>query len=423
MTLVADRGRDGPRVHVLAIGVGAYRHLPGGAEPVTHDTLGLRQLSGPPASARLFVEWAATRLRHPRARLGTVELLTSPGSPPGPADDGAPTHGPVAPPDPGPAPAANAGEADTEGGSAPSSSSPDVPPWLASVEVPTLAHVQTAFERWYAACDTDESNVAILYFCGHGVEREAPFLLLEDFGRSALSLLENAVDIGATYQGMARNRAREQYVFVDACREIPFQLLQMLSGNAKVLVTPQLVGDQRRDTALVFATSGGAKAYGKAGRPTRFTQALVRALDGLGARVEGAGWVVDVPTLQRAVTQQLRAGDDGAPAQLPSVRGAGLGVLTTLTDAPLVPITLACRPPTAIPGAALTLTGFSAFPGVIAGRAAPTAVASTTGWSFEAPADVYTLTVDFPGGAFPRKERRLAALPPGIYDEVVEVQP
>lgn len=376
MTLVADRGRDGPRVHVLAIGVGSYRHIPGGAEPAGHDTLGLKQLSGPPASARLFVEWVTTRLNHPRASLGTVELLTSPGEDPGGV---------------GPA-----------------------------VEIPTLANVQAAFERWYAACDTDEDNVAILYFCGHGVEREQPFLLMEDFGRSSLALLENAVDIGQTYQGLARNRAREQYVFVDACREIPFQLLQMLSGNAKVLVTPQLVADQRRDTALVFATSGGSKAYGKAGQPTRFTQALVRALDGLGARMDGAGWVVDVPSLQRAITQQLRGGT-GAPAQLPSIRGAGVGILHALASAPVVPVTLACRPPTAIAGAALTVSGLAAFPGAVVGAAPPQAVASATGWTFEAPADVYTVVVDFPGGAFPRKQKTVAALPPGVYDESVEV--
>lgn len=383
MTLIADRGRDGPRVHVLAIGVGSYRHLPGGVLPVPHDTLGLRQLSGPPVSARLFVEWATTRLNHPSAALGTVELLTSPGEPAGDA------------------PAL--------------SSAPPTLPSLTSVEVPTLANVQSAFERWYAACDTDEGNVGIFYFCGHGVEREQPFLLLEDFGRSSLALLENAIDIGQTYQGLARNRAREQYLFVDACREIPFRLMEELSGNAKVLVTPKLQPDRRRDTALVFATSGGSKAYGKAGQPTQFTRALVRGLDGLGARSNGPPWLVDVPGLQRAITQQLR-GDDQAPPQLPSIRGAGVGILNTLTSAPVVPVTLACRPPTAIPGASLTvsaLTGAAGFQ--------PLAVPQTQGWKFEVPAGIYTLTVDFPGGPFPPKQQSVPALPPGLLDWPVDV--
>lgn len=370
MTLVVDQGSDGPRVHALVVGVGAYRHLPGGTEPVTHDTLGLRQLSGPPVSARAFADWVATSLRHPRVPLGTVELLTSPGPPDG---------------------------------------------------IPSMATFATVFEKWYARCDTHEDNVALFYFCGHGVERESLFLLLEDVGRSPLSLLENALDVGQTYQGMARCRAREQYFFVDACREIPFQLLQQLSGNARVLVTPQLVGDQRRDTALVYATSGGAKAYGKAGQVTRFTQALIRALDGLGGRLDGASWVVDLSSLQRAVTQLLARGGDGAPVQVPSVRGAGLGVLHRFERAPVVPVSLACLPPAAITAATITLSPLAALPGAVPGAPAPPLVAGPGGWSVDVPADIYTLAVDFPDGGYTATRKSIAALPPGVYDEPVEV--
>src|SRR5512132_2850689 len=207
MTLVVDRQVDGPQVHMLAIGVGAYRHLPGGAARVNHDTLGLKQLSGPPRAAAHFVDWVVGRMRHPTARLATVELLVSPAQP-------------YTPPEPGSQPV--------------------------DLELPSMANVAAAFERWYERCDRSADNVAVFWFCGHGVERESQFLLLEDFGRSELSLLENAVDIGTTYLGMARCKATAQYFFVDACREIPFQLLQMLSGYARVLVSPQLVGDNRR---------------------------------------------------------------------------------------------------------------------------------------------------------------------------------
>jgi hypothetical protein len=286
-----------------------------------------------------------------------------------------------------------------------------------------MAAVAAAFEAWYGRCDTHEDNVAVFYFCGHGVERESPFLLLEDFARSPLALLENALDIGQTYQGMARCRAREQYFFVDACREIPFQLLQLLSGNARVLVTPQAVGDQRRDTALVYATSGGAKAYGRPGRPTRFTEALLRALDGLGGRLDGAGWVVDVSSLQRAVTLLLGSGAGGAPVQVPSVRGAGLGVLHTMPHAPLVPVSLACRPAAAVQAGAPRLSPLAALPGAVRHAAIPSLVASATGWSVEVPADIYTLSVDFPGGGYASVQKSIAALPPGVYDEPVEVQP
>lgn len=402
MTLVVDRGRDGPRVHALVIGVGAYRHLPGGADPVAHDTLGLRQLSGPPLSARAFADWVATSMRHPRAALGTVELLTSPGAPP-----------PGAPP-----PGARAGGAPAGDGAAPAEPAPS----SATVDVPTMAAVADAFEAWYQRCDTHEDNVALLYFCGHGVERESLFLLMEDFARSSLSLLENALDVGQTYQGLARCRAREQYVFVDACREIPFQLLQQLSGNARVLVAPQLVADQRRDTALVYATSGGAKAYGRPNRPTRFTEALIRALDGLGGRLDGAQWVVDVSSLQRAITLILAEPRDGAPVQLPSIRGAGLGVLHRFDGAPVVPVSLQCLPPAAVAAATITLSPLAALPGAVVGATPPTLVAGARGWSVEVPADIYSLAVDFPGGGYAAARKSIAALPPGVYDELVEVQ-
>lgn len=390
MTLVADRGRDGPRVHVLAIGVGAYRHLPGGSDPVAHDTLGLQQLSGPPLSARLFVDWVSSTMNHPRARLGTIELLTSPGEMS--------------------AAESAAGIGVSEAGAA-------------AVDVPTMAAVTQAFEEWYARCNSDEDNVAILYFCGHGVERESAYLLLEDFGRSPHWLLENAFDIGTTYQGMATCRSREQYFFVDACREIPFQLLQTLGGQARSLVTLAAVGDQRRDTALVFATSGGARAYGRTGQPTQFTQALVRALDGLGSRPDSSGWAVDVPSLQRAITVLLRGGEDGAPVQLPSVRGAGVGVLHTFNSPPQVPIVISCTPRSAIPGALVSLSPLCVLPGAVAGGEPPQAVPDSSGWSAEAPADVYSLTVEFPGGEHAPLRKTLPALPPGLDSEHVEVLP
>lgn len=411
MTLVVDRGRDGPRVHALVIGVGAYRHLKGGSDPVSHDTLGLRQLSGPPHSARAFADWVATSLHHPRAELGTIELLTSPGEPSG--DVAAPDDAPT--PDDG-APTPDADEpTDT--------ATPGPLPSTATVDVPSMAAVQAAFEDWYGRCDTHEDNVAVLFFCGHGVEKESLFLLLEDFGRSSLSLLENAVDIGQTYQGMARCRAREQYVFVDACREIPFQLLQLLSGNARVLVNPQAVGDQRRDTALVYATSGGAKAYGRPGRPTRFTEALLQALGGLGGRIDGSGWVVDLPNLQRAITQLLATGTDGAPVQTPSVRGTGFGVLHRLAQAPVVPVRLACRPPAAVAFGTPALSPLAALPGAVAGAPVPTLVPSATGWSADVPADVYLLSIDFADGGYAAAHKQVVALPPGVYDDAVEVEP
>ncbi|HKJ55999.1 MAG TPA: caspase family protein, partial [Nitriliruptoraceae bacterium] len=153
MTLVVDRGTNGARVHALVIGVGAYRHLNGGEGPLAAQPFGLGQLTSPPVSAAAFVDWIETTMRHPEAELGSVELLLSPGS--AMLDQGA-----------------------------------------VEVEVPTMENTRAAFDRWLARCDSNKDNVAVLYFSGHGIERESHMALLADFGVSATRPLENAVDVG-----------------------------------------------------------------------------------------------------------------------------------------------------------------------------------------------------------------------------------
>ena len=365
MTLVLDRGVAGPGVHVLAIGVGAYRHLPGGTEPVPHGTFGLKQLTGPPLSALAFVEWVATRLNHPTVPLATVEVLLSP------AQDVA------------------VGGATT------------------AVDVPDRESVTSAFERWYARCDAHPSGVALLYFCGHGIEKDSTYLLLEDFGESSLDTLGNAVDIRAMYQGMARCAARTQYVFVDACREVPFDLLQSVGGSATVLVTPQSVGADR-ESALLMATSGGHKAYGRPGQPTRFTAALRRALDGLGARANGTQWEINYLGLQSAVTSLLGRGDADAPAQRPQSYGAaGDGVIHVCTGPPEVPVTVACEPPAAAAELAATA---SLTP--VGGAGQVPLAAATGGWASDVPAGFYDLAVEFAPGPYTSASARVLAFPP-----------
>jgi hypothetical protein len=374
MTLVVERAAQGPAIHVLAIGVGAYRHLPGGSDPVTHDTLGLRQLSGPPRSVVAFVDWVVGHMRHPNASLGTVELLVSPDS----------TYG--------------------EDGAAPT-----------AVEPPSLANVSSAFERWYGRCDENPDNVAMLYFCGHGVERSSPVLLLEDFGASKLALLKNAFDVGDLYEAMARCGARSQYFFVDACREIPFQLLEMVKDDASTLLNRKLIGDSRQDAALVLGTSGGAKAYGRVDQVTRFTAALVRALDGLGGRPEGGGWAVTVASLHGAVTGLMKDAADGAPPQQPVLRGGtGATPLHLCSEPPLVPVAVACDPPAAVASATVALTRF-----LVAGSSVPQPNAGQTGWSFEVPADSYLFSITFPAGGYRPQEQPLVAWPPRLDTHVV----
>jgi hypothetical protein len=305
------------------------------------------------------------RLRHPSARLSTVELLLSP---------------------------AQAWE--RQGLST-------------TVDVPNLANVVRAFESWYDRCDRDPDSVGLFYFCGHGVQREAPLLLVEDFGRSRLSMLENAVDILPTFYGMAACAARTQYFFVDACREVPHQLLGRLNGSARVLTDQEVLGEDR-DCALLFATSGGHKAYGIPQQPTRFTAALIRAWDGLGARQDVNRWVVDFGGLQRAVTALLRRDDPAAPRQQPQSFGtSGDAVLQLCPEPPVVPLRVAC-----LPSEALRSPGVTARLARLGSSAAMALTPSASGWQAELPAGVYQLDVGIQPPYRPPAPEEIAAWPP-----------
>lgn len=370
MTLVVARGLDGPRVHVLAIGVGGYRHLFGGSDPVRHGTYGLGQLSGPPHSATAFVEWVVSTMRHPTAELGTIELLLSPGGP-----------------------TTVAGQA-------------------CDVDLPTLANTKAAFDDWYARCHADPGNVALFYFSGHGVQRENQFLLLEDFGAVEHRMLENAVDIDSTYFGMAANKAAYQYFFVDACREIPYDLVANMSGSPTPLAEPKLIGDRRSDKALLKATSGGQKAYGRKNQATRFTNALLKALDGQGAERRGGVWQVGLSRVGPAIEWILRQ-ERGAPPQQPEFRGSFAAALHQLAAAPSVPVVIHCDPAAAAQTADASLTSIT-VPG--AGALAPER--QDRGWRCIAPADTYRLSLGFPANDFKPCDHPLTVVPPGVEEPV-----
>lgn len=367
MTLVVDQAGNGPQVHVLAIGVGGYRHLAGGREPVDHSTFNLKQLTSPPHSALAFVDWI-TRINHPSATLGTVELLVSPEftyTQP----DGAKTK----------------------------------------VAEPSAGNVRAAFDRWKAHCDSDTGNVAVFYCCGHGVERESQFLLLEDFGKSNNRLLENTVDVGKLYVAMNRCKARTQYYFMDACRQILPKFYDMLSGNAPTLLDPWLRAESRKNAALLFATSGGGTAYGKRDKPTLFTQSLVRGLDGLGSRKDNSRWVVTMPDLMRAVTQLM---GPKQPAEMS--RCIGVSPLHILRCSPTVPVNIDCEPDAAVRQASLALTRVRK-----PGDSTPPPRVGPRGWSYQLPADIYNLTIAFPSGSYQQSETDLHAWPPGYNTAVV----
>lgn len=254
----------GPQTHVLIIGVGRYRHLRGGAGPVTAGVPPLGQLVSPPVSARALADWFTSRKHdNPTAPLGSVELVLS----------------------------------DSKGQMyVPSGGGDPIP-----IEDATMQNIEVAFNAWHDRCNAHEANVAIFYFCGHGLQKDVTVLLPENFAQNPNSKWKEAIDFDRSYRGMASCLARTQYYVVDACREWTSSMLQDLDVGGQTL-KDSIVSKQRQRTApKLFATANTLPAFGDTGGVSRVTSALIECLNGGAADKQSGKWVIDTNHLGESV--------------------------------------------------------------------------------------------------------------------------
>ena len=344
MTLVVDHGAAGPATHALVIGVPHYRHLPGGTGPFLRRDYGLRQLQAPLLSVAQLVDFLVDEYRRSLAPLGTVEVLLG-------SDSGAPATVRGTP-----------------------------------VEPPTMANVTAAVQRWSDRCSGSPDDVALFYFCGHGLEREHQLLLMEDFGAHEGSLLQNALDVDALHLGMARCPAGTQLFLVDACRELPRDLFPLVSGVAQGVLDARLDGNLPRDAPILRAAARGRKAFAAQGQSTQFLQALVQALRGGGAQPDlgGAGWVVRYNALAGAVASLLAQAPTEHRQTIRTGGEAGDALVHELPGPPLVPVVIDCDPAVRAEIATLQLEALGGGP-TYARQPAPGS------WQVQALPDIYQL--------------------------------
>ncbi|MBE8989070.1 caspase family protein [Nostoc sp. LEGE 12450] len=266
MTTIFENIEAGkPQTHVFIIGVGKYPHLLNGEGPILDNPMGLKQLTSPPISAKTFADWILENLKDSYVPLGSVELLLSS------KDDN-----------------------------------------QILVDAATMGNIKKAFDLWYKRCDTNENNVAIFYFCGHGVVKNYQLLLAEDFGASPNRILENAINFRLTYQGMVQCKAGVQCYFIDSCQQFSDELSKLPIADAQALIDFNLDNMRYRRTArILYATSLGLKAFGEKNSVSRFTDALIQSLKGLGSKriqdKEGkARWVVTTDALSNAVREIIK---------------------------------------------------------------------------------------------------------------------
>lgn len=313
MSLIYKRTVQGSATHALVIGVGYYAHLPEGQGKLFPEHEGLGQLTSPPHSARAFANWLLNSYHNPDKPLASVDMLIS----------------------------------------EPEDSTFTLPGGQEkAVERARFSRARNALLRWNKRGEKNSEHLLILFFSGHGVSKGyATSLLMEDFGKTRNNPLEHALSFRDFYEGMDICQARLQCYFIDACRTASPVLITRYNNYTGQPVIPgsaYLAASGVRAAPIFYATIPGSSAYGRAGEPSVFTHALLKALVGAGSNdlEEEGSWRVDTNTLNQGLDHLLRRtlGESPGLGQVISVDELVNFTFHYLEGKPIVPVTIGCKP-------------------------------------------------------------------------------
>jgi hypothetical protein len=362
-----DAGGTGARTHAFVIGIGAYPHIAAGTLPGLGLNARLSQLTSPPASAKKVVDWLRGNANNLKAPLGSIELLLSPTETV--IDE---TGTPVA------------------------------------VADATMTNITQAFGRWDRLCHNDRGNVALFYFCGHGIAREDQVLLASDFGDPLLgNVWSNAIDFSSTHVGMSACNAETQLYFIDACRETPMSVLEQLRINATSLKSGTFRASNR-DAPIYWAATPGTQGMGIAGQPSFFSEAMVDALNGVAAVNMGGGWEVTTASLGNGIKFRMAelAQEHGLPIE--SRTGGEVGMTPIHGPADVqVRVNLDCSPVAARAGVEMVVQNLTSNGPSLSLRPVPHRT--------QVPPGMYELRAQFsPAGGFEPSNKSVLIVPPGF---------
>lgn len=302
--LIDDRVPGQPGVHALLVGAGRYPHL-----GPNHDLgqfapeAGFEQLTSPLHSVEALADWLQKGLRVPDTPLRTLRVLGS-------------------------------------------SSTRDTP-WPSSE--PTIANIQQYIYNWFDDVDGHEDNLALFYFCGHGLRvGDVHSILAQDFGENKHDPFQRAIEPDKFAASMRQAKARRQIYLIDACStsvELPKQYADItpLTGIAPVSGN-NFVGKQM---VFIRASEFGTKAYGVKDRPSVFMTSFLEAMKGAGSRKAGpTQWVINTDRLKVALDWLVRRLDHGQGQEVSYGGGFSASVdFHELQGEPHVPVQVECDPP------------------------------------------------------------------------------
>ena len=119
-----------------------------------------------------------------------------------------------------------------------------------------MTNVSTAIKRWANEANSDAQNLAIFYFCGHGLSVGLNNgLLVEDFGddHSDWTILKNMINVDNLNLATDLIRGRKQCFFIDACPNSPTLMAQRAGQGRMVQISSN--GAEKGNCLAVYIKS------------------------------------------------------------------------------------------------------------------------------------------------------------------------
>lgn len=334
MTLIIDNReqlRGQPGLHAFIVGASHYAHLPDFDEPANAEIgFGLQRLASPAFSAySLYKRLEQLPSGNGHARLAvplkTCRLLLAP--------------------------------------SALEQSNAEF-----AADLPGLAVLSPEFRpfarsalAWRNDASDHKDSITLFYFGGHGVRThtEDAVLAMADFNEPELSIMLNCVKVTSLHLGMAPtkkrpNMARTQFYFIDACRNMPEQMLEFRPAEVPPLWDIELndeVDDRR--WPIYFSAAPNQLAHGRRGTTSFFCASLLRGLECAAEDPEDdpdnltrERWPITPDTLGSGIERHLkRLLNIGDADYFVDIKGArGKSALVYLSNPPEVDIDIAVVP-------------------------------------------------------------------------------
>ena len=384
MSLLYDNVQDVAQTHVLIIGVGAYDNLPGGTDPKEQQFFSaqsLGQLTTSILSAKAFYETvlelgreksAGERVGNWTKPLGSVEVLISQ------------------------VPGTN-------------------PIFEQPINPANRANILQAYFSWKNRCNTRADNVAVFYFCGHGLDKGEHFLLAQDFGKVPENPWEGSFAFDMTRRAFFGCKAETQLFFIDACRQLTSDMI-MIDVPLNPIEPPSLRARDCKFNLTQKAAAANESAYGPKSGVTFYTQALIGALTGNASDNDNSQWRVNTGTLAARMNAFLQrvAPSEGYSQRCISTTSDVVDIIH-FDHPPVVQVTIGCLPDKALAHAHLACENLQT-------NNEHTREPEALPWKVVVEAGIYRLKASFTGGEFQSTSVVKPIAPPFVNQQINCVQ-